>query len=95
MTPAIIISAAALVCTMLQVFFTWRRDKRSNKKDDADEAARSSILMLKLDMIQGDTSAIKSDVREIKSTQEKQERSIAVLEQKVKALEHEVFEYHK
>lgn len=95
MTPAIIISAAALVCTMLQVFFTWRRDKRSNKKDDTDEAARSSILMLKLDMIQGDTSAIKSDVREIKSTQEKQERSIAVLEQKVKALEHEVFGHHK
>lgn len=78
---ALIISAISVIASM----------KRNNKKDNQEDAARMTTVIVKLENIGDDIKDVKTDVRELRGDMLNHTERLAAIEQKVRALDKAVF----
>lgn len=84
----ITISIIALIISAISVFAGM---KRTNKKDNQEDAARMTTVIVKLENIGDDIKDVKTDVRELRGDMLNHTERLAAIEQKVRALDKAVF----
>lgn len=89
---AIVIAALSFICAGITLVTTIRRN---NKKDDSSQAASLTTVIVKLENIGEDVKDIKGDLKDIKKDIQMHSERLAVIEQKVRSLNYEVFGDHE
>lgn len=84
----IVVSIIALIISAISVFAGM---KRNNKKDNQEDAARMTTVIVKLENIGDDIKDVKTDVRELRGDMLNHTERLAAIEQKVRALDKAVF----
>lgn len=84
----IVVSIIALIISAISVFAGM---KRNSKKDNQEDAARMTTVIVKLENIGDDIKDVKTDVRELRGDMINHTERLAAIEQKVRALDAAVF----